>query len=1388
MNPNTSDGGPAASVGRETVIRDELAEIARRREQAFRSKSSTDEDIKSTLVGLSLSGGGVRSGAFGLGVMQALYQNKLLPFVDYVSTVSGGGYAGAYLASEALRSPISRTLAHGEPHPPFEPAGTAFERFACEQDSSTDEASAKPQPKHAEPAGDASQSRTAAASNDTTGDDAQERADAARSANSRLNPSRLLQFIHGGHYLMRPWAFSSRHVIGWLLILTTLMSGLVCVASFTAWSFRQLDHQSVRYWLEPLGFRGDLPVAFFPAAVLLVVWLITWMFSYIVYRESAVGVVARGVFLGLVYTTLVGVALLVGAGDIGIVSGVKSTQSADDSSGGEASSSLESARSSASDKVTSFKDKMKYLFISAILAGLLPYLNPKRLFRSGTAADASFFERVAFKIASVALLVGLPFGAIAWFAQENFSSWNDARTGAFQEKSEIAGWGTTWTLFWQQVMAESRADYGPGKHLWRLGVTTEFSKDGSRLPFKADGHRHTEQITMDEAFKRLSDRTEALKKSGFADSRVVRSWLALLDYGLHRWPLGYEPEELDRDNSLKRFVMAKRELDERKTEIVHALNGAPVWQEMHSALLLAASATQPGSVFQRSVAATSVLAGVHEMRTPGLNSPVFYRQFESRFRSVSDSKSAGALAAGLGADSAIIKKVDDSLVRSDLVALRAEARALDQRIARTGGRPWPEREILQVNRKLLESYYKNDLRPKATFVSTTVVIQKDQEARWTWMVGSLIVFVLACVFVDLNATSWHGFYSKQIAEMWLQPVPGLARHIPLAQLETTDRGAPYHLISGTVQFEGRREGACQSLPRDIFLFSKLYFGSESTGFGRSRDFESSVLTLANAVAVSGAAVSPMQYRQGLVRFLLVLGNVRLGQWVANPGFRSLLLPEWLHRFLLNWPVTPLRILLPSWRLAERRPFCFVTDGGHFENLGIDPLLRRRCRLIIAADASCDGNYKFLDLDNLIRWADVNHSIKIEFLGKPTGQVLDDLVPPCKRESAGKTTSSDSASQKRKSHDAATAAANSANASTESDAYSHSHFLIAKITYPEKGAEPAYLVYMKSSLTGDEPRELIGFKESNPQFPHDETADQFFEPERFVSYMQLGFHVAEKVCEPLRKLFNDCRVEIKSAQPGADWSTREKYKELIDVVARVERTKIEPTGRATLTSAAMAGGAAATGATEPGPVPDVPVIADMLGSAAAASVQPTQSIAELLRIVQDQDADAWRRKGEAIELGDRYRRGDVDAAAIIATFARLLVDENTDDDVVQGAAFGLVEVGSDSLDRLRAVVDAADSAVAVNRSLAVMRDIFVAGVQPDSATLQVVDRLLHRKIGRSKQTATHALEILSLYCEVPHDTRRQLDPLGELPKLLEWLAKQHPHRKVRKEAARLLAAT
>jgi hypothetical protein len=64
-----------------------------------RHASQRMEEVDRNLIGLAFSGGGIRSATTCLGILQALSKMQILPLVDYISTVSGGGYIGACLSS-----------------------------------------------------------------------------------------------------------------------------------------------------------------------------------------------------------------------------------------------------------------------------------------------------------------------------------------------------------------------------------------------------------------------------------------------------------------------------------------------------------------------------------------------------------------------------------------------------------------------------------------------------------------------------------------------------------------------------------------------------------------------------------------------------------------------------------------------------------------------------------------------------------------------------------------------------------------------------------------------------------------------------------------------------------------------------------------------------------------------------------------------------------------------------------------------------------------------------------------------------------------------------------------------------------------------------------------
>ena len=174
----------------------------------------------------------------------------------------------------------------------------------------------------------------------------------------------------------------------------------------------------------------------------------------------------------------------------------------------------------------------------------------------------------------------------------------------------------------------------------------------------------------------------------------------------------------------------------------------------------------------------------------------------------------------------------------------------------------------------------------------------------------------------------------------------------------------------------------------------------------------------------------------------------------------------------QWRVRPGALLLEMIsRLDETHKWVNLSDGGHIENLAAIELLRRRCKFIIVGDGEADPKLHFNGMATLIRYARIDLGIQIEI-------DLDDL-----RLSGGEN---------------------------DGDRRSREHFALGRIKYP--GGEEGYLLYLKSSYTGDEDEVIKEYRHRNPDFPHEPTADQFFDENQFEAYRALGQHIGEKALE------------------------------------------------------------------------------------------------------------------------------------------------------------------------------------------------------------------------------------------------------------------------------------
>ncbi len=63
---------------------------------------------------------------------------------------------------------------------------------------------------------------------------------------------------------------------------------------------------------------------------------------------------------------------------------------------------------------------------------------------------------------------------------------------------------------------------------------------------------------------------------------------------------------------------------------------------------------------------------------------------------------------------------------------------------------------------------------------------------------------------------------------------------------------------------------------------------------------------------------------------------------------------------------------------DTNTWVYLSDGGHFENLGLYEMVLRRCKVIIVSDAGADPTYIYEDLGNAVRKIRVDLGIAIEF--------------------------------------------------------------------------------------------------------------------------------------------------------------------------------------------------------------------------------------------------------------------------------------------------------------------------------------------------------------------------------------------------------------------------
>lgn len=340
---------------------------------------------------------------------------------------------------------------------------------------------------------------------------------------------------------------------------------------------------------------------------------------------------------------------------------------------------------------------------------------------------------------------------------------------------------------------------------------------------------------------------------------------------------------------------------------------------------------------------------------------------------------------------------------------------------------------------------------------------------------------------------------------------------------------PLHIINIALNVVAGKKLAWQQRKAESFTASALHCGSFRVGYRPTAEYGGTEgITLGTAMAISGAAASPnMGYHSSpVLSLVMTFFNARLGWWLPNPGTNGKSVwgdasPRFSLAPLLNEALG---------KTTDENSWVYLSDGGHFENLGLYEMVMRRCKRIIVVDGGCDLDFKLEDLGNAVRKIQIDLGVPITFdpaVALQRGPVatnrhrfigriryshcdltqtelnrlreLERLEPLSGAElkeygelSGNKNRTSE---QERRYLELKGRRARNVDEAAE---------------YKKLVSTDGVLVYIKASLNANEPADVTQYYRSHDEFPHESTANQFFNESQFQSYVRLGMHVVDEI--------------------------------------------------------------------------------------------------------------------------------------------------------------------------------------------------------------------------------------------------------------------------------------
>ena len=364
----------------------------------------------------------------------------------------------------------------------------------------------------------------------------------------------------------------------------------------------------------------------------------------------------------------------------------------------------------------------------------------------------------------------------------------------------------------------------------------------------------------------------------------------------------------------------------------------------------------------------------------------------------------------------------------------------------------------------------------------------------------MFLFAILSVFQRPNSNSAHILYKDRLATAFLVREKTSDATVPntlaLKDMASLSNGiAPLHLINAALNIQGSQYANGRGRDADAFTFSQLHTGSQATRYAPT-DEAPRDLDLSTAMTTSAAAASTAMgsNRIGLLGFTLAFFNIRLGYWLRNPdwwlGEKKQKLDNDRLDFLRRSPYKYLTHEIFG-KLDETKPFVYLTDGGHFENLGLYSLLRRRCKFIIVLDAEADPEMRFPSFAIAQRYARIDLGVRIDI---STQAIARHAIQTRNMLNQTGKTGKDGKVADFPPRDVGP------------------HCALGRIKYPPNpdDSDDGILLYVKLSISGDENDYLTDYARRYRAFPHETTGDQFFSEEQFECYRALGFHALNGV--------------------------------------------------------------------------------------------------------------------------------------------------------------------------------------------------------------------------------------------------------------------------------------